>query len=425
MRLCVNVEDRLLRTPDGQIWARGTFAYRFWKRYLDVFDQLRVIARVADVSTLPEGTWKRSDGDAVIFHALPSYMGPLQYARSIFSVAARVRSAIGNADAVIMRVPSPIASHIMRQLARTRPFGLEVLGDPHQVFAPGSIVHPLRPFLRWYSTRQLKHECRKACAVAYVAAFLRCSYPAPRQAFSTTFSSIELEEDAFSPNCRRFGPHSDTVRVISVGTLEVLYKGFDVLIDAVSACIQAGLKLELVIVGSGRLRPQLERYAQVRGLGDRVKFTGRLPAGEPVRKELDGADLFVLASKTEGLPRAMIEAMARGLPCIGTAVGGIPELLDPEDLVPRGNASALAEKITEVIHNPARMTRMSAANLMRARDYHTSVLSPRRRQFYAYLREATQEWHDKSRRMAVRLDVLEQRETLRVERSSEEKLRSQ
>src|SRR3954454_15690725 len=98
MRLCVNVEDRLLRTPDGQIWARGTFAYRFWKRYLDVFDQLRVIARVADVSTLPEGTWKRSDGDAVIFHALPSYMGPLQYARSIFSVAARVRSAIGNAD---------------------------------------------------------------------------------------------------------------------------------------------------------------------------------------------------------------------------------------------------------------------------------------------------------------------------------------
>jgi len=64
------------------------------------------------------------------------------------------------------------------------------------------------------------------------------------------------------------------------------------------------------------------------------------------------------------MPRAMIEAMARGLPCIGSAVGGIPELLSSEDLVSRGDAGALALKIMEVVSQPDRMTRMSDEQIL-------------------------------------------------------------
>jgi glycosyltransferase involved in cell wall biosynthesis len=389
-----------MRTPDGHVWVRGTLTYSFWKRYLDVFDQVRAIARLSDSTAEPDSGWRRADGEGVTFHALPCYVGPLQYAQKFYSVWASMRNAVRPSDAVIMRVPSPIAHLLDRQLARARPFGLEVIGNPNDIFAPGSMEHPLRAFFRSLSIHQLKLQCRKACAVAYVTGILERDYPPAKNAFSTAYSSIDLDDSAFATNPRSFVAFSGTRRVISVGTLEVLYKGFDILIDALSACVQAGLELELVIVGDGRCRPELERRTQLRGIERRVAFTGWLPGGQLVRNELDQADLFVLASKTEGLPRAMIEAMARSLPCVGSAVGGIPELLSPENLVRCGDAPGLARKITEVINDPGRMTRMSAANLARAHEYHASVINPRRHQFYSYLLEATREWNESHLRTA-------------------------
>src|SRR5205809_1714074 len=119
----------------------------------------------------------------------------------------------------------------------------------------------------------------------------------------------------------------------------------------------------MVIVGSGGYQAQLEARAAALGIGTRVQFRGQLAAAEAVRAELDRADLFVLPSRQEGLPRAMIEAMARGLPCIGSTVGGIPELLAAEDMVPPNDASALARKIREVLADPSRLARMSVRNL--------------------------------------------------------------
>jgi len=102
--------------------------------------------------------------------------------------------------------------------------------------------------------------------------------------------------------------------------------------------------------------------------------------------------LFVLPSRTEGLPRAMIEAMARGLPCVGSAVNGIPELLPVEDMVPPNDVPALAEKIREVLTNPERMAQMSARNLDKAREYADNVLYERRTAFYQHLKAETEAW---------------------------------
>jgi glycosyltransferase involved in cell wall biosynthesis len=119
---------------------------------------------------------------------------------------------------------------------------------------------------------------------------------------------------------------------------------------------------------------------------DRVAFRGQLTAGEAVRAELDRADLFVLPSRQEGLPRAMIEAMARALPCIGSTVGGIPELLPAEDMVPSNDVNALAQKIAEVISDPDRLRRMSARNLDKAKEYDDSAVRDRRRAFFRHVK---------------------------------------
>jgi glycosyltransferase involved in cell wall biosynthesis len=130
-------------------------------------------------------------------------------------------------------------------------------------------------------------------------------------------------------------------------------------------------------------------------MASRIQFVGQVTAGECVRRILDDADLFVLPSRTEGLPRAMIEAMARGLPCIGSDVGGIPELLDPDELAPVGDSGALASKILEIIRDPLRADVLSKRNIERAREFTYTALAERRRRFYRHVRDATLRWNSR------------------------------
>jgi glycosyltransferase involved in cell wall biosynthesis len=134
----------------------------------------------------------------------------------------------------------------------------------------------------------------------------------------------------------------------------------------------------------------LEARARLLGIEDLVAFRGHLPFGAAVRRELDGADLFVLPSRQEGLPRALLEAMARALPAIGSTVGGIPELLAPQDLVPPNDPAALARKLEEVIRDPSRLHQMSAANLRKAHEYEETQLEQRRNLFLNHVRAETE-----------------------------------
>jgi glycosyltransferase involved in cell wall biosynthesis len=171
-----------------------------------------------------------------------------------------------------------------------------------------------------------------------------------------------------------------------------MYKAPDVVIDATAACVRDGLDLELVLLGDGKHRAELEARASGHGLGDRVRFRGSVPMGAPVRAELDRADLFVLPSRADTVPKAMLEAMARALPCIGSTVGGFAELVPAEDLVSPNDAGALAATIRAVVTDPARMAAMSARNLATAREYHEDILQARRIDFYRVVRERTEQW---------------------------------
>lgn len=386
----VVLEHRFDRTPGGGIWTRSQFPLAFWSRYLEVFDSVRVVARVRDLAA-PEPGSVRADGEGVEFAAITHYIGPSDYARRARAVRGEARAAVDPRSAVILRVGSHLAALIEPTLRRRgQPFGVEVIYDPYDMFARGSMTHPTRPFFRWFFPRQLRRHCAHATAAAYVTEHaLQRRYPPAPDAYSTYYSDVELSDDAIvgsPPSAPVAGPF----RLVTVGAFDQLYKAPDVLIDAVAACVQAGSDITLTLVGDGLHRPELEARAAAHGIGERVGFTGNLPSGGAVRAELDSAHLFVLPSRQEGLPRALVEAMARGLPCIGSTVGGIPELLAAENLVPPGDAEALAAKIREVLADPERRARMSASNLATARGYRESELHDRRVAFYRELRRRTE-----------------------------------
>ena len=270
------------------------------------------------------------------------------------------------------------------------PYAVEVVGDPYDVFAPGVVKHPLRPVFRRLFFRHLRRQCGNAHACSYVTERkLQLRYPPGRDSFSTHYSSIELPSEAITKTARQFDPSKNRFSIVHVGSFSQLYKAPDVLIDAVARCNRGGMNIRLVMIGDGRTRPVLESRPAAKELGDRLRFLGQLPAGKAIRDELDKADLFVLPSRTEGLPRAMIEAMARGLPCIGSTVGGFPELVVAEDLVPPDDMQALAQKIQDVLTDNDRMKRMSRRNLEKAREYGNDVLHARRTAFYQHIKDVS------------------------------------
>lgn len=384
--VCVIIEIRCLRTPDGKIWADAVFAYEFLSRYLMAFDHVRVVARVLDVTEVP-ANMKRADGEGVSFAPVPYYVGPVEFTKKAFAVRRAVQQAVSPEDSVILRIPSNLANWLMPVLQRRRQqYAVEVVGDPLDVYAPGAVKHPLRGFFRWWFTNRQVAQCAGACAASYVTQYaLQRRYPCA--GFTTNISSAELPEQAFASTARALvTDHNSPYRIVTVGSMEQMYKGYDVLIPALSRVNNNGLTAHLTIVGNGRHRPDLEKLARETGQADNVDFRGQLPAGEAVRAELDQADLFVLPSRSEGLPRAMIEAMARGLPCIGSNAGGIPELLEQENMVDPGDVDGLAGKIHDVLASPERMAQMSERNLEIARQYHRRILNEKRRAFYQHVR---------------------------------------
>jgi glycosyltransferase involved in cell wall biosynthesis len=121
-----------------------------------------------------------------------------------------------------------------------------------------------------------------------------------------------------------------------------------------------------LLVGDGPLRPQLEQKAVALGLGDRLRFLGFRQDLECVMALLD---LFVLPSyANEGVPQALLQALAMERPVVATAVGGIPEVITSGShgiLCEPQNPTALAKSILEILKNPSRAKQMASAGRKR------------------------------------------------------------
>jgi glycosyltransferase involved in cell wall biosynthesis len=385
---CILAQDNRFVLNQGRPASFNTFYERFGQRYLDVFDSVTLMGRLFAIE---DPTAKPVEGPGVKFFPMPEYIGPVQYLLNRGEIRVRAREVYSPKSTVII-TPSTAGAALLKILGKSsHPYGLEVGADPYDVLAPGAIKSPLRPLLRQVLPRQLRKDCRRASAALYVTkAALQKRYPCPN--YSVGVSDVELPSRYVLEAPRIYSDRQTQFTLVMIGSLEQLYKAPHIAIAAIALCAQQGIDLSLKIIGDGKHRPELKQQAADLGIRERVQFLGKLPAGDRIFAELDQSDLFLMPSFQEGLPRAMVEAMARGLPCIATAVGGIPELLPPENLVAAGDANALAQKIQAVLTHPERMTQMSAQNLKTAQGYVEEVLRQQRNAFYEYVKAQTLDW---------------------------------
>jgi len=243
----------------------------------------------------------------------------------------------------------------------------------------------------------LETICLNAAASSYVTEHsLQKKYPPG--GWSTYYSSIDLSQDSIADKNVLYDREkrlaakfvaNEPITLCCTGQMSQLYKAQDILISAFAKCIREKLNVNLWLLGDGNYRSQLEQQAKDLTVYDRITFWGNIPSGKAVFDKLDRADIFVLPSRQEGLPRAMIEAMARALPCIGSNVGGFGELISPENTVPPNSVELLAKKVIAYVRDPKKLKFESNKNLQKSKKYYQTVIDERRKVFYEKIKEVS------------------------------------
>lgn len=389
MEAVVILEHRFKQNSAGEVFATSSSVNTLlWDRYLEVFDILTIVARV-EFSDNVRLDYKVSYQN-VSFIKLPYYVGGLGFLKNYLKIRKTLLPLIKNRTAYIFRLPS-INSNILisELLSRRIPYIVELVGDPWDAYSAASLGRsPALQFHRYRSYFAVRKNVFNATGVIYVTQqVLQTRYPANKTAITCGASNVILrKQDIVSEPRVYIDSHKDRRwRLLSIGSLDQMYKSPDICVKAVKLLIEQGIKLEFHWLGGGANLCSMVKMVSEYELKDQFFFHGNVPR-EEVLQHIDCCDIYIHIAKTEGLPRSLIEAMARGVACIGSNVGGIPELLDKDSIINIISASSLANKVHEYLSSTTYLNDKAKGNLSKARDFEYTRLQAKRKEVYLKLR---------------------------------------
>jgi glycosyltransferase involved in cell wall biosynthesis len=303
---------------------------------------------------------------------------------------ARIRSSIQSASAVLIRLPSELGFIAAAECRRLRkPYAVEVVGCAwdalvHHGSWAGRLYAPFF-FLR------TRNAVRQAPLALYVTSrWLQGRYPTTGDSYPVSDVEIAALDEA---EIRARQSRLEAIaagkppQLGTVASLRIRSKGIQTALAALEVLRKEGLEFPYQVLGGGDPAPWIA-LAERHGVADLVSFDGVRPAGHGVRNWLDSIDIHLQPSFHEGLPRATVEAMSRGLACIGSTCGGIPELLPEDRLHSPGDVPGLAGRIRDLATHPEKLAEASKRDLETASAFQPERLAATRSEFLAKLRAA-------------------------------------
>lgn len=387
MKVIITTNARLFRTPEGEYYTKIVYGYQFFKRYLNVFEEIRLVAHVKDVDSSFVIGMLRVDGPHLEVYHVPFPEGKIQYILQYRRIGRALKGCCDGCSAAILRIPDQLAFQVMKRVIKYKmPFGVEVTSNSWEFFDEGyrSIF---KWFLRYYWDYMQAKACREANATSYVTKYgIQRRYPPTLGAgfYTTNITSADMSGYKMAAP-RDYGllPLRKFSIIHVAGTINFLAKGHGELIKALSILKKRGYEIQCRLVGNGELIPEYQTIVDQEHLD--VVYLGTLTPVQ-VQEALKNADMFVFPSYREGLPRVVIEAMMCGLPCVATDLPGIQELLDLEMLVHVKDIVPLADKIDFMATHPELMTQQSRRNIEVSKEYRADVITNKRIEFYSFIK---------------------------------------
>lgn len=286
------------------------------------------------------------------------------------------------ADAIVAHVPSWNSEHSIKIAEElNKPFMVVVVGciwDSMWNFDwRGKIIAP-NEFLK------MRKQIASAKYALYVTEFfLQKRYPC--KGITEHASNVcinKVEDSVLSKRLDKIASYTEgqEINLATVAGVDVRYKGQQYVIKALAILNnKMGFNYHYYIIGNGD-QTYLRAVAKNCGVEKYIHFTGPLKH-EMVKYTFDKMDIYIQPSKQEGLPRALIEAMSRALPAVGTNVAGIPELLPEEYLVSKGSVDDIVTILLTKM-NKSGMKTQAQTNFKKASGYTLDIINLRRKLFF-------------------------------------------
>lgn len=382
--------DNYVYQSHGKYFAADQESFDLFCRYLSVFERVRLVTRCIPSSSI-DSSWIPLDNEPRIeFFPLPIFHGPKEYLKVFFKIRKLAKKSIEGCDAAVLRVPSTVAMVVGKFVKNTKiPYATEVVYDAEDGWRLSSGLNRII----W---KKIDNDLRMLC---YYAEGVSCVtehymqrnyFSKKKNAFYTHYSSLALPMSFYSTTPKKY-PQGKSF-VIAHTSKQIQFngrKGHKELVSAISLLNKKGVNVGVKFAGADYENgiKKLQQYARQLGIEEKLEFVGYLDKTN-LSSFLESSDLFVLPTKAEGLPRVIIEAMAKALPCISTNVSGIVELLDEEYLVKNFyDIDSLSSCIEKIVKHPGVYESASEKNLKKSLEYEESLLQKRRIDFYFNLRK--------------------------------------
>jgi len=362
----------LVRNSDcDHVYSVG-FGYGIWRRYLEIFPKLIVVTRLrgGDTSNL-----QLSSGPGVEFAPVSIYSSLLRRFYRRPAIRRFVRTQLSKCDAAVIRLPSVIGQIACQESRRLGiPYALEIVGCAWDAYWFHSRLGKLLAPFEFLAMRRC---VRGAPQVLYVTEeFLQRRYPTEGRHVACSDVELQIPPSTEVSDCSqslRYGASeglstrtSGRITFGTIGAVNMVYKGHADAIRALKIVRDLGYDLEYLVVGGGS-STRLQALASHLGVSDYVRFLGTLPHDE-VFRFLCGLDFYVQPSLAEAQGRALLEAMAAGVPVIGSSAGGIPENVLPRFVFTRGCSVDLSRKIVDLLENGYSMAAQHSRDRARSLD---------------------------------------------------------
>ncbi len=359
----------------GHSYCMAPFALRLVRDPSQLFSEVILIAPAAgnDTFTKEENRGQLSEISNITVRLLPSVRPrPWRWVRQLPLLWTYLREV----DLVCAHLPEELAflTALICRVTR-KPFLLQVVGDWSEailVSGPPGTIRSLKARISDWMNRVTIQTAGLVFAQGQ-ALFDKAVSLNPSATKSVIAQTTLVEEAFYERSSSRL---HDPVRILTVCTLEPR-KGLDLLARAIKNLRGQGARVEWWCVGRGPSEAALKALTKSLGIDDLTQFFGYVPLGVELFRLYQQADIFVLPSYHEGVPHAMLEAMAHSLPIVATAVGGIPQVVtdDVEGiLIPPGDPGCLADAVAQLIDDYRLAGRMGHAAFAKAQAFRPSVL---------------------------------------------------
>lgn len=347
--------------------------------YFPFCNELTICERIRDIANL-EGLSELSTNDIKVLCPNIDSSSIALYFTKKRQYYKYIEKIINDFDYVIAR--QGILGNYAAELARKHkiPYVYECVGSTFASFWNHGFWGKL---LAIPLTISVRRNIKNSKYVTYVTEqYLQRLYPT--KGHSVGVSDVEISnisESILNKRLRRISDldFSEPLKMVTIGGVNVFAKGQQYAIKAVSELKKAGIVIDYYLIGEGN-QERLRMLARKLGISAQIHFLGAVKHSE-VFNILDNMDIYIQPSLQEGLPRAVVEAMSRGLICLGSKIAGIPELISENYLFYKKDVSKIVDILKSIDKSELRSQAIS--NFNRSKDFHYKVLREKRMSFWA------------------------------------------